>query len=261
MWLFETTDYEITLLKYPQDTKSMFQREVLQLVFESRVVPGAKRKLSDIKTDQPHLRRNALLITQLKKAAVKDLVEQDLLEQIITRSARYVIVFVVVWIGFFLSGLLNQVAGLHGYVLLAAIGVTLGLFLIFATERRTRKGYEVLNYLKGFKEFLSMTETERYKFHNAPSKNAERFMEYLPYAIAFGVEKEWSEVFKDIQVDNPDWYSSSGGASGFNANTFTADISSFTTAFSGSTGTSGSAGSGGSGFSGGGGGGGGGGSW
>ena len=28
----------------------------------------------------------------------------------------------------------------------------------------------------------------------APSKNTEQFMQYLPYAISFGVEKEWAKV-------------------------------------------------------------------
>ena len=110
---------------------------------------------------------------------------------------------------------------------------------------------------KGFKDFLSTTEKERYKFHNAPARNTQQFMEYLPYAIAFGVEKEWAEVFKDIPLDQPSWYSSQNNST-FNAVAFTHNLSAFSTSVSSSSGSSGSSGAG---SAGGGGGGGGGGSW
>ncbi|MCA9367704.1 DUF2207 domain-containing protein [Candidatus Kaiserbacteria bacterium] len=129
----------------------------------------------------------------------------------------------------------------------------------FILSRRTARGYEALHYLKGFKEFLSVTETERYKFHNAPSKNPQQFMEFLPYAIAFGVEKEWSEVFKDIAIDAPDWYSSDVPGGQFSAIVFANEIGAFSSSLA-SSGSS-SSGSSGGGSVGGGGGGGGGGSW
>lgn len=136
-----------------------------------------------------------------------------------------------------------------------------GFFTGFIFTRRTRKGYEALDHLKGFKDFLRVTETQRYIFHNAPQKNAEQFMEYLPYAIAFGVEKEWAKTFEGITIQNPDWYD--GGSSGmhsFSAVGLAQSLGGFSSAFAASAGSSGSASSGG-GFSGGGSGGGGGGSW
>jgi len=134
----------------------------------------------------------------------------------------------------------------------------LGFRETFILTRRTTKGYEALNYLKGFKEFLSVTESERYKFHNAPQKSPEQFMEFLPYAIAFGVEKEWAEAFKDISISAPDWYD--GGGASFNAAAFSADMSNFSSSLASSGAGSGTGASGG-GSAGGGGGGGGGGSW
>ena len=130
----------------------------------------------------------------------------------------------------------------------------------FLIERRTRKGYEALDHLKGFKDFLRVTESQRYIFHNAPERNAEHFMEFLPYAIAFGVEKEWAKTFEGITIPNPDWYDGGGGIHTFNAVSLSQSLGGFSTAFASSSGTSGSA-SGGGGFSGGGSGGGGGGSW
>ena len=146
-------------------------------------------------------------------------------------------------------------------VFLIPIGIGLFvLYSIFAEGRRTHKGYEALDHLKGFKTFLSVTEKERYIFHNAPEKNAEQFMEYLPYAIAFGVEKEWSKTFESLTIQNPDWYDGGAGTHTFNALALSNSLGGFSTAFASSSGTGGSASSGG-GSSGGGSGGGGGGSW
>ena len=133
-------------------------------------------------------------------------------------------------------------------------------FTGFIIERRTRKGYEALDHLKGFKDFLSVTESQRYIFHNAPERNAEHFMEFLPYAIAFGVEKQWAKTFEGITIPNPDWYDGGGSVSTFNTVSLTQSLGAFSTAFASSSGTGGSASSGG-GSSGGGSGGGGGGSW
>ena len=109
--------------------------------------------------------------------------------------------------------------------------------------------------------FLSVTEKERYTFFNAPEKSPELFMKYLPYAIAFKVEKEWSKVFEGITMPNPSWYEG-GSMSTFSATALASDIGAFSSSVvSSSTSSSGTSGSSGGGSSGGGGGGGGGGSW
>lgn len=85
----------------------------------------------------------------------------------------------------------------------------------------------------------------------------------LPYAVLFGLEREWSRVLADLyeaRGEEPTWYS---GRSGFDAASFGVAVSSFSsassTSWSGSSSSSSSSGSSGGGSSGGGGGGGGGG--
>ena len=81
-------------------------------------------------------------------------------------------------------------------------------------------------------------------------------MAFLPYAIAFGVEKEWALAFKDITLPEPDWYDGNGHA--FNAVYLSQSLGTFGSSMSSASGTSASSGGG---SSGGGAGGGGGGSW
>jgi len=150
-------------------------------------------------------------------------------------------------------------------------GFISGLIIIifsFFMPQTTRKGALTKEKILGFKEFLSVTETDRIKFHNAPDKNPEMFEKFLPYAMVLGVEKEWAEQFKDIYERQPSWYEDTSGATtnfnsvvltravaDFNASALNSIISSPKSAAGGGSGV------GGGGFSGGGFGGGGGGSW
>lgn len=144
-----------------------------------------------------------------------------------------------------------------------ATGVIIAVFGWFM-PKRTLDGTKLVAKVKGFKWFLSVTEAERLKFHNAPARTPEQFMEFLPVAIALGVEKEWAEQFKDLQMRPPEW--AEGDVSAITAVGLAHAMSSMHTQTSSTAyNPPSSSGSGGSGFSGGGsgggGGGGGGGSW
>jgi uncharacterized membrane protein len=155
----------------------------------------------------------------------------------------------------------------------APIGSAVGfaIFVIIAVfgwfmPRRTKKGTSLIAEVKGFKWFLSVTEEERLKFHNAPARTPQQFMEFLPAAIALGVETAWAEQFKDLHIEPPEW--AEGNVSSFTPILLANSIAQMNTASAASVYSPPSqAGSGGSGFSSGGGrsgggfGGGGGGSW
>ncbi len=129
-------------------------------------------------------------------------------------------------------------------------------------SRLSNTGAKAKEEALGFKLYLKTAE--RYRLQNL---TPDLFEKFLPYAMIFGVEKEWGKAFASISVLPPDWYSNSGvgiasgsaltsNSSGFSASTFSASFSSsFSSAFS----SSGGGGSGGGGSAGGGGGGGGGG--
>ncbi len=124
-------------------------------------------------------------------------------------------------------------------------------FAIFMGHR-TKKGVEMKEKLLGLKLYLKTAEKDRLKFHNAPEKNPKRFEKLLPYAMVFGVEKEWAEQFKDIYRQPPDWYQGVD-SQGFDSLVLANSLHSFaktanSTAFSSPS----SASAGGSGFSGGG---------
>ena len=127
----------------------------------------------------------------------------------------------------------------------------------------TIEGRRRMDEIEGLKMFLKEAERERERMKNPPEMSTKLFEKLLPYAVALGVEKNWTKTFEDkirvAMTKNPyhyPWYvydpslnfSDFSGAIGSG---LSSSISSSTT----------SSGSGGSGSSGGGGGGGGGGGW
>jgi uncharacterized membrane protein len=149
-----------------------------------------------------------------------------------------------------------------------ASGVVSGIIILifgYLMPAVTKKGAELKENILGFKDFLSVTETDRLKFHNAPEKNPQMFEKFLPYAMVLGVENEWAKQFEGIYNQQPNWYEDSSGRM-FNALILSSMVSDFNSSATTTMASQpSSASGGGSGFSGGGGGGGfgggGGGSW
>jgi uncharacterized membrane protein len=133
----------------------------------------------------------------------------------------------------------------------------------------TKTGRKLRNEILGFKMFLEATETERLKIIGTPpTRTPELYEKYLPYAIALGVEKAWSQQFASIFSSlekkgisyHPIWYHGTSFGS-FNPTNFSSTISNSLQSAVKSSGGGSSGGGGGRGFSGGGRGGGGGSSW
>jgi uncharacterized membrane protein len=143
-----------------------------------------------------------------------------------------------------------------GNFFLAIVAFTFGRQMAHKTEY----GAEQAAVGRSLRNFLSSQESQL-KFQ---AEKQMFFEKLLPYAVAFGVEKIWTERFKDLNLHAPDWYQGYDGST-FNTYSFTRSMdSSFSQFRSSATPVSSSTGhssgfSGGS--SGGGGGGGGGGSW
>jgi len=126
-------------------------------------------------------------------------------------------------------------------VLTAIIVVGFGIFM----PARTVKGARTLELLQGFEEFLQRVESDRFEQIRTP----EMFEKFLPYAMAFGVEKQWAKAFADLALEPPQWYAG-GHMAGFNAMMFTNRMSTLSQQ-AGTTMASAPRSSGGSGFSGG----------
>jgi uncharacterized membrane protein len=190
-------------------------------------------------------------------------------------SRLFVLAWVVIFGFNFAGGALDIFTGLNINNAAIAAGSLVVISIVFAILMRapTVQGRKVMDEIEGFKLYLETAEKNRLNIMGEPPMSVERFERILPYAIALGVEKPWSEHFEAELARNtvsdaragysPGFYS---GGRGFSSGNFSKAIS---TASAGMAAAmvaaqpvqASSSGSGGGGFSGGGGGGGGGGGW
>jgi hypothetical protein len=107
-------------------------------------------------------------------------------------------------------------------VVLAALVSALIVFLFSRyMPARTTAGARTLERLLGFEEFLSRVEKEHYE---RVVKTPEMFERYLPFAMAFGVERRWARAFQNIYREPPKWYVGSN-ASDFDFDSFSHSMS------------------------------------
>ena len=77
---------------------------------------------------------------------------------------------------------------------------------------RTQAGAAALEKILGFEDFLNHVEADRF---NRMIKTPEMFEKFLPFAMALGVEKNWSKAFQNIYTQPPEWYQGGSYGPGF----------------------------------------------
>ena len=81
-------------------------------------------------------------------------------------------------------------------VLSAIVICAFGWFMPAHTEQGTR----ALEGVLGFEDFLNHVESDRF---NRMIKTPQMFEKFLPFAMALGVEKNWSKAFQGIMTQPP----------------------------------------------------------
>lgn len=204
------------------------------------------------------------------RAAHKSSLEKDYKQKYFKRNGMLNIPAIVIVLGSTLIAL-NIGRGPTPFVIATIIlsFLTMVLFAIIM-KRPTLRGRKILDEMFGFREFLEIAEKDELNLRNPPEKTPQLFESFLPFALALGVDQEWSERFasifaairgKDGREYQPSWYSGSWNSSNLSKTTNSLS-SGLGSAISSSVSPPGSSsGGGGGGSSGGGGGGGGGGGW
>jgi hypothetical protein len=134
------------------------------------------------------------------------------------------------------------------------------IFFIFAgiIRQRSPEGLVLLNKIKGFELYMKTAEKYRQQFNEKENI----FEKFLPYAIMFGITKEWIKKMKDIYGEKyfnsyaPVWFMG-GNIGSFDAGSIDSAISSMSSSMNSAMSAASSSGGGGAGGGGGGGGGGG----
>lgn len=239
---FGNTDFLLTKLKEPDAAISPSERLVLNTFFSDGTV-------------------NVLLSSLNNKLVfLKDELSRLLFDEM-TRRGYFVANPLSVRRNYMIAG--AAIAGIAIFLPIFKFAIFLSGIIVLGfgwlMPKKSERGAMTTEKLEGLRQYLSVAEADRIKFHNAPEKNPTTFERMLPYAIIFGVEDKWAEQFANLytQKDADRWYvgNSAGGIMALTKN-----LASFSAATGAAFSARDSA-SGGRGMSGGGAGGGGGGSW
>jgi uncharacterized protein (TIGR04222 family) len=116
------------------------------------------------------------------------------------------------WVGYgflvaLILGVLTAIMALAGvpgwgWFVLGSI-VSVIIVWVFAPHmpQRTPKGAQEQKKWEAFRNYLH--DLTRFQEMESAKENFEK---YLPYAIAFGVEKQWVRRFENLTVSSPEWY-------------------------------------------------------
>ena len=202
-----------------------------------------------------------------------------------TLGARVMAVVIIAFVGFVCLSVFGGItvalfvegSAMGHLPLFSAVGgiVAANLVFFFLMGAPTPLGRRMMDGIAGLRQYLTLAEKDRMNMAGAPEMSPRHFETLLPYAVALGVEKPWSETFDRWLLTaaaagaaaayQPGWYHGDGFSSG----RFTDRVGDFAGSMAGTMNaslpdppkSSSSGFSSGGGFSGGGGGGGGGGGW
>ncbi|QQS61153.1 MAG: DUF2207 domain-containing protein [Candidatus Moraniibacteriota bacterium] len=264
---FEKKEYKLFLIKdNAKDILRPFEKEFLSVLFSGRAGVFSTREIKkedELKRQMMYRKFQALQKSFFDEVAQLGFHNHSLKKESYGKTGLIFFFFGL----FFLSSFIGFWGSWH-FLIATLLGASaLISYFIWFEVKLTPEGNEEKEKWLGFKEFLY--KTERYRVQEL---TPDMFYTLLPYAMIFGIERQWAKRFEGIVVNNPDWHTSptmstsgsssfvsSGSVGAFSAGAFSASLSSsFSSAFASSSGSSGGA-SGGGGSAGGGGGGGGGG--
>jgi uncharacterized membrane protein YgcG len=262
--LFKPAEYEIEIAKDTSDLRVEELRLLTDLFGKKSLSVGDRFAMKSLQNNYTLARKLLSSRKQLQTEAREGLGVYERAEKEAKWFSKIGTITVII-------GILT----LSPVIIIAAI-----IAFVFASLLwpRTEKGMALHDYLLGLREYISIAETDRIKMLQSPD-GAEKvgvavdaedpkqlvklYERVLPYAVLFGIEKEWTKqlgAYYEAGNTQPDWYS---GNAAFNAVIFSSALSNFSSQSSSysSSSSSSSGGSSGGGSSGGGGGGGGGGGW
>lgn len=255
--IFGKKDYELELKKVPAHASPPVKNALTAIFGDLKA--GIKAKMSDFKLRD----RQTKMYDEMKKLE-SDLAHIMHIKGYFIKNPKAVKTGYQIWSGIILAAgvLIAVAAGSTGVFAVGGIaaGFILAAVVVFMFSHlmpaRTEPGVQAYDALLGLKDYIKMAEAERLRYLQSP-EGAEKihdadsfdpktaaakvklFEELLPYAMLFGLEKQWAKQFEGIYTHAPGWYrgdwtafnaaylgSSIGDFRGFSSATFTTPSSS-----------------------------------
>jgi len=196
---YSARDFLYTQLKEPDDNLRAYEGYLLEKLFDGE----RNRKLSDLKNK--FYRYNA----RVQEMLYKEVADEGYFVSNPARTRqRWFIMGIVALIlsiifSCFASSMLSSVTDLGLLLGFGPIIFSIGLIAIsFIMPKKTQKGANEAAKWKAFRNYLKNLNE-----YTDLEKATDLFERYLPYAIAFGLEKRFLRLWEPVQnVPVPTWY-------------------------------------------------------
>ncbi len=199
-------------LKNPnQAGLKVHEKEMIDGLFEKHEKAGETIKLDSLKN------KFYLTANKIKEELYKSLVDEGYFVKDPKKSKVGMMgVGGVFLVGAVAALIITGGLGIGSFVGLGLTGIV-ALIIGNKMPARTLKGVHINEHILGLKQYLEVAEADRMKMMQgpdsryigdtaAPKFTVELYEKLLPYAVALGVEKQWSKKFEDIYTEPPDWY-------------------------------------------------------
>lgn len=124
---------------------------------------------------------------------------RSLFSKIITVVALALIGFVALsTMALMLISMWMDLEATHQFPVLVAFGgiLLVNLLFFFLMGAPTPLGRKLMDGIEGLRIYLTLAEKDRMNMAGAPTMSPSHFEKLLPYAVALGVEKPWSQAFE-----------------------------------------------------------------
>lgn len=110
--------------------------------------------------------------------------------------AFFAFVFLMIFSGV-LAAIVFSATGADDLPLLIAVGgiVLVNVLFFFLMGAPTPLGTRMMDGIDGLRQYMTLAEKDRMNLQGAPEMSPRHFETLLPYAVALGVEKPWTETF------------------------------------------------------------------
>ncbi len=191
-------DLQLTLTTSLNRVRNPIERRLLTAIFGEEARRREKIRLSD-------LSESGSLQEDFRE--LEDIIDSYLVKNGLVQPPRG-----KTWWGYVIAAVVALVAGViaGGWWLATGLLISIAsLTVVSLLPKRTYRGQEIRQQLRGFGWFLQSTREERSQLQGIPTNLSTReFTRLLPYAVAFNLEKQWGAQFSNAYVNVPYWYSS-----------------------------------------------------
>lgn len=200
-------DYVLRLLRGREDWHTLALHE--QTMIFNIFYGGQWTKLSSLRL------RFAVALPAMRSAVLNALLDKGMYRVEPRAIHVYRVAAVALVAGLFALAQVSGVVAVFQSGLLAVAAFIASAALVYWFGRhltaKTLRGARTAAQIEGFREFLSRVDADR--LERLP---AGAFQQYLPYAMALGVEHRWAGTLAGIGRELPEWYQVAGG-DGFDA--------------------------------------------